>query len=350
MVDGSLWRFEAASAGRRRALELGRRIAPTSCAVLISGPTGVGKDVLAEDIHHNSPRRQAPFVPINCAAIQASLFESELFGHVRGAFTGAVADRKGLAELADGGTLFLDEIGELPLESQAKLLRFLARGTFWPLGGARERAADVRVIAATNRDLEAMCGRTFREDLFFRLCVIPIDIPPLDPQDVRCIALRLGREATARYGGRHDPEKLAALAELCASRPWRGGVREIRNVIERYLLLSDPARPVWDDWRALPGLRAATGDACADAAPSSAREVSARVEDLVFVTVAAEARDVRELATRLGLSVQAVYGRLRRLKVRPQQVGDPGGLEETRARIRAAVAPHLPWLQAIARS
>ncbi|MEO5725655.1 MAG: sigma-54 factor interaction domain-containing protein, partial [Byssovorax sp.] len=162
------WAFIAASPGRESALALARRITASSCPVLIVGATGVGKDVLAEDIHCHSGRA-GRFVAVNCAAIAPGLFESEFFGHNRGAYTGAVDAKAGFAELADKGTLFLDEIGELPLAAQAKLLRFLARGTFWPVGAPREHSADVRIIAATNRDLSAMAGDTFREDLFFRL-------------------------------------------------------------------------------------------------------------------------------------------------------------------------------------
>jgi transcriptional regulator with PAS, ATPase and Fis domain len=339
------WNFEASSDERRSVLALARRIAQVSCPVLIMGPTGVGKDVLAEDIHRHSDRAGGRFVPINCAALSISLFESEAFGHVRGAFTGAVAERTGLVELADGGTLFLDEIGELPLEAQAKLLRFLAKGSFWPVGAARERSVDVRVIAATNRDLPGQLGDGFRKDLFFRLSVVLIRIPPLDPADVRRIARSILHETCARYHASLSSEQQEELVSLCAGRPWPGGARELRNVIERYALLYDPESPLHESWGALIGQEPA--GAAGDAPPGRPGDAAAHLDELIFLAIAAEARDVRDLAQRLGVSVQAIYGRLRKLGLKPREVGKPEDVQRALEGARLKAGPYLPWLQSI---
>lgn len=334
---------------RGRILGLAKRIALASCPILIMGATGVGKDVLAEDVHRHSRRAKGRFVSINCAALTATLFESEVFGHVRGAYTGATSDKVGLAELADGGTLFLDEVGELPLESQAKLLRFLAKGAFWPVGGTRERAVDVRVLAATNRDLRSMLGSTFREDLFFRLSVVTLCIPRLHHEDVEHIAASLVRETAARYDVRLLPEHITKIASLCASYPWTGGARELRNTIERYLLLYDAKLSIQDNWQALPWLPSGQSDAPASSKrfPGAAGELTAHVDDVIFLSIAQEVSDVRELAHRMGLSVQAIYNRLRKLDVQPKELGNADALAKAMACARGKTEPYLPWLRTI---
>jgi formate hydrogenlyase transcriptional activator len=215
-------------------------VAPTDTTVLILGETGTGKELIARAIHDRSARRDRPLVKVNCAALSAGLVESELFGHVRGAFTGALTDRVGRFELADGGTIFLDEIGELSLETQVKLLRVMQEREFEPVGSSRTRTVDTRIIAATNRDLEgAVADGKFRADLYYRLNVIPIQVPPLRerPGDVRllvhqCIA-RYARERGKRIEGvsRETMEQLEAY-------DWPGNVRELQNVIERAVVLS----------------------------------------------------------------------------------------------------------------
>ncbi|MDI3291230.1 sigma-54 factor interaction domain-containing protein [Polyangium sp. 15x6] len=334
---------------RGRILALAKRIAPASCPILIMGSTGVGKDVLAEDIHRHSSRARGRFISINCAALTATLFESEVFGHIRGAYTGALSDKIGLAELADGGTLFLDEVGELPLESQAKLLRFLAKGSFWPVGGTRERTVDVRVMAATNRDLRSMLGTGFREDLFFRLSVVTLCIPRLHLADVRRIAASLARDTAARYEVKLSMEQIGALSALCASYPWPGGARELRNAIERYLLLYDPKLSIEDNWQALPCLpsQQPRSSPSSSRAPCPAGDLTAHVDDVIFLAVAQEVSDVRELAHRMGLSVQAIYNRLRKFDLQPKQLGRPDTMTEAMSRARGKAQPYLPWLQTI---
>jgi formate hydrogenlyase transcriptional activator len=218
-------------------------VAPTDATVLILGETGTGKELIARAIHARSPRRGRPLVKVNCAALSAGLVESELFGHVKGAFTGALSDRVGRFELADGGTIFLDEIGELSMETQVKLLRVMQEREFEPVGSSRTRTVDTRVIAATNRNLEqAVAEGKFRADLFYRLNVIPIAVPPLRerPGDVRllvhqCIA-RYARDLGKQIDGvpRETMERLEAYG-------WPGNVRELQNLIERAVVLATGA-------------------------------------------------------------------------------------------------------------
>jgi len=223
----------ARSQAMNRVLRLVQSLEHSEATVLISGESGTGKGLLAKAIHDHSPRRGGPFVAVNCAALPDALLETELFGHVRGAFTGAVRDRIGRFELAAGGTLFLDEVGDLPLHLQAKLLRALQERTFERVGESRPVAADVRVLAATHRDLkQATEERRFREDLYYRLRVFPIEIPPLRArrEDVEPVARYLLARAGDRSGRalRFAPEALRALLEY----HWPGNVRELENALE----------------------------------------------------------------------------------------------------------------------
>ena len=213
--------------------------APTNGRVLISGENGTGKELVARHIHLLSQRRDGPFIEVNCAAIPEELIESELFGHARGAFTGAVADRRGKFELAHGGTLFLDEIGDMSVKTQAKVLRALQEQVVEPVGGQHSVRVDVRVIAATNKDLlEEIRGGRFREDLFFRLNVIPIHVPPLRERgdDVVVLARHFVGDVAREYGRRLKVLSPEAEAVLRAFR-WPGNVRELRNVIERVMIM-----------------------------------------------------------------------------------------------------------------
>ncbi len=221
-------------AGMLRAFQTIRNVAETDATVLVRGESGSGKELVARAIHLESHRARGPFVAVNCAALTPTLLESELFGHVRGAFTGAVKDRKGLFEQADGGTLFLDEVAELPLEVQSKLLRVLEQRTVTPVGGSREVPVDVRVIAATHRALrrEVEQGR-FREDLMYRLRVVPVFLPPLRERrgDVELLLrtfLRRFNEAGPRHVSSVAPEAMRSLLD----HDWPGNVRELRNVVE----------------------------------------------------------------------------------------------------------------------
>ena len=217
------------------------KVAPTPARVLITGENGSGKELVARGIHQGSPRAAGPFVEVNCAAIPSELIESELFGHIKGSFTGAVADRAGKFEQADGGTIFLDEVGDMALSAQAKVLRALQEGIVTRVGGAKPIQVDVRVLAATNKRLEEeIAAGRFREDLFYRLNVVPIHVPPLRerrediPVLVRHFAVSLARESglTAR---KFDEGALRALER----REWPGNVRELRNAVERLLILSE---------------------------------------------------------------------------------------------------------------
>jgi formate hydrogenlyase transcriptional activator len=223
------------------ALRRVEQVAPIDSTVLISGETGTGKELIARAIHDRSPRRDRPLVKVNCAAISAGLVESELFGHVKGAFTGALERRVGRFELADGGTLLLDEVGELPLETQVKLLRVLQEQEFEPVGSSRPVRVNVRVLAATNRDLEeaVRVGR-FRADLYYRLAVLPVEVPPLRERrsDIPQLAMFfLGRFAK-RFGKAVEAISRESLDRLLAY-PWPGNVRELQNVIERAVVLSE---------------------------------------------------------------------------------------------------------------
>jgi len=224
----------------RASLQAVAQVAGTDATVLIQGETGTGKELFARAIHNRSPRHDRPLIKVNCAAIPATLIESEFFGHERGAFTGATQRREGRFALADGGTIFLDEIGELPLELQGKLLRVLQEGEFEPVGGSKTRRVDVRVLAATNRDLErAVAEGTFREDLYYRLSVFPLRLPPLRERrdDVVLIAENLIEKLARRMG--RSPEPLSPeAATVLRSYPWPGNVRELRNVVERALITS----------------------------------------------------------------------------------------------------------------
>ena len=240
------------SAPLKRVLHDVYQVAPTDATVLILGETGTGKELVARAIHESSTRQNKPLVKINCAAIPANLIESELFGHERGAFTGATGKRTGRFALADGGTLFLDEVGELPLDLQSKLLRVLQEGEFEPVGSSRTHKVDVRVIAATNRDLqqEVNAGR-FREDLYYRLNVFPIEVPPLRERgdDIPLIAESFAARYAKRLGKRCAPLTPACALRLKAYN-WPGNVRELQNVIERAVITAQDGRLNLD--RALP--------------------------------------------------------------------------------------------------
>ena len=216
------------------------RVAATDAAVLIYGETGTGKELIARSIHKNSNRKDQPLVKVNCAAIPASLIESEFFGHEQGAFTGATANRKGRFALADKGTIFLDEVGELPLELQSKLLRVLQEGEFEPVGSSKTHKVDVRVISATNRDLKKMIGEgKYREDLFYRLHVFPIYNPPLRERrhDVMLIASAFLKQFSQQTGRKITPLSPTDIQQL-TSYHWPGNIRELRNIIERAVITS----------------------------------------------------------------------------------------------------------------
>ena len=224
----------------QKLLSLIEQIAPTKSNVLILGESGTGKSLIAELIHKNSPRRDGPFISINCAAIPETLLEAELFGYKKGAFTGAVSDKKGLIELANGGTLFLDEIGDLPLGLQAKLLKFLETYEFIPLGDIHKKHVDIRLISATNKDLEKLIKEgKFREDLYYRLSVIELRIPPLRErkEDIPVLVYYFIEQVSKHYNKTVKGITNEALSCLL-NYDWPGNVRELKNVIERAVILA----------------------------------------------------------------------------------------------------------------
>jgi formate hydrogenlyase transcriptional activator len=228
------------SSALREVLRQVEQVAPTDSTVLVLGETGTGKELIARAIHDRSARKERPLVKVNCGAISAGLVESELFGHVKGAFTGALANRDGRFKLADGGTIFLDEVSELPLEAQVKLLRVLQEQEFEPVGGSKTTKVDVRVIAATNRDLgaETVAGR-FRHDLFYRLNVVPISVPPLRARagDVELL-VQFFVQKLAKKLGRRPMRVPADVMRRLSAYAWPGNVRELQNVIERAIVLA----------------------------------------------------------------------------------------------------------------
>ena len=233
-------RLETASPRMQAVVDVIARAASHDVAVLLRGENGTGKGVLARALHAQSPRGDRPFVVVNCPTLSEDLLASELFGHARGAFTGAVRDQEGRVEAAEGGTVFLDEVGEISPSLQAKLLRFLQEKRFERVGETRTRTADVRIVAATNRDLDAevKSGR-FREDLLYRLNVMEILVPPLRERTEDILPLARGFvEFFARQAGRPPPELSAATEKLLLTYPWPGNVRELRNAIERALILA----------------------------------------------------------------------------------------------------------------
>src|SRR4051812_15441088 len=247
--------------------------APSNGRVLIFGENGTGKELVARNIHHQSLRSAGPFVEVNCAAIPEELIESELFGHTRGAFTGALAAKKGKFELADGGTLFLDEVGDMTLKTQAKVLRVLQEQKVEPVGGTASVTVDVRVIAATNKNLEEEIRKgTFREDLFFRLNVIPFHVAPLRVRrdDIPLLARHFISELSAEYGKR--PKELTRDAfEVLVSQAWPGNVRELRNIIERLVIMTPGDRI---EARHLPASLAGGVGTPAEAAPAAVSETA----------------------------------------------------------------------------
>ncbi|MEI9976090.1 MAG: sigma-54 dependent transcriptional regulator [Ignavibacteriota bacterium] len=225
----------------RKVLALAARVAPSDATVLIGGETGTGKELIARAIHGRSARAAQPFVAVNCGAIPSELVTSELFGHERGAFTGAIQRRIGRFEMAEGGTIFLDEVGELPLEAQVVLLRVLQEREFERVGGERRIAANVRVLAATNRNLNRLVtAGLFRQDLLYRLNVFPIHLPPLRERtgDIPILVAHLLERYAQRLGKRIAGISAHSL-ELLRSHNWPGNVRELQNVIERAVILCD---------------------------------------------------------------------------------------------------------------
>lgn len=301
------------SAALRKVLKLVEAVAHGNATVLLRGETGTGKELIARAIHNRSGRKDRAFVKLNCAAIPSGLLESELFGHERGAFTGAIAQKIGRVELADQGSLFLDEIGDIPLELQPKLLRVLQEREFERLGSTRTKKVDVRIVAATHRDLEEMIlEKQFRSDLYYRLNVVPISIPPLRerPEDIPLLLHHFVRQAARRMNKTIDTipsETMEALTEY----QWPGNIRELENVVERAVILS-------------PGsvLRVPLRDlqTCVTAGHDSERlQTLADVEREHIRSILKETRWVmsgtKGAAARLGMNRSTLYFRMKKLGI-----------------------------------
>jgi two-component system response regulator FlrC len=295
------------------ALELARSVAPTDSTVLVTGESGTGKELVARLIHHWSPRADQAFVAVNCAALAETLLESELFGHEKGAFTGAIAQRRGRFELAHGGTLFLDEVGEMSPALQAKLLRVLQERTLERVGGTKTVTVDVRVIGATNRDLQQMVAtRTFRNDLFYRLSVFPIHLPPLRerPSDIIPLAEHILGQVTRRLGKRivgFSPDAAVTLTQY----RWPGNIRELQNVVERAAILcqADHIEPAHLNLSA-PSLPAA------DDAPKTLKDLE---REAILAALAACQGNRRTAAEQLGIGLRTLYTRLKEYGISPEQ-------------------------------
>ncbi|HEY4596044.1 MAG TPA: sigma-54 dependent transcriptional regulator, partial [Thermoanaerobaculia bacterium] len=290
----------------RRVLQIVGRVAATDASVLITGESGTGKELVAEALHRNSGRAGRAFVKVNLGGISSSLFESEMFGHVRGAFTDAKTDRVGRFELADGGTLFLDEIANISLNQQAKLLRVLETGEFERLGSSKTRTADVRIVSATNADLrEEVASGRFRQDLLFRLNTVEIRIPPLRERrdDILPLSLHFLAQHAQHYRKPIHGFEEAAVA-LLLSHPWPGNVRELDHAVERGVLMGRESSVLAHDLGLLQTAPAAT------AAPKLEDLPLEEVERVLIQKALARYGNVSQAAQALGLSRSALYRRL----------------------------------------
>ena len=320
------------SRAMRELLELAGRVAQHDTTVLITGESGTGKEVLARAIHRLSPRAERSFTAINCAAIPGQLLESELFGHTKGAFTGAVADRMGLFEVAHEGTLLLDEIGDLPLDLQAKLLRVLEEGEIRRVGGRDAKRVDVRVIAATAKPLEQAVERgEFRADLFYRLNVVRLHLPPLRerPEDVPALLTHFARQAATRMG-RAVSLTPGALASL-THHTWPGNVRELRNAVERAVVLGAGGPLDAKDFGLGNGNGNGNGHGHANGAPAPSADASngtlllkTQVEEIerraIQKALQVSGGNRRQAASLLGISLRTLFYKMRRLPVQERHV------------------------------
>ena len=316
------------SAAFQRMLELVARVGPSQASVLLLGESGTGKELVAQAVHEASPRAANPLVVVDCASLPETLFESELFGHERGAFTGANTSKPGLVEAASGGTLFLDEVGDIPLAMQVKLLRLLESGTYRRVGSTELRRTDVRVVSATHRDLKAMVadGR-FREDLYYRLSTFPIALPALRDRadDMALLAVAL----LARVAPQRRMALSAGALALLQDHPFPGNVRELRNVLERATLLADGAsidavhveRALGADAPAAPTAPSQAGSVVLQALPAPSSDASLRSVERAALQAQLKSHhgSRAELARKLGISERSLYRKLRELDDDPRE-------------------------------
>ena len=316
---GTFGRLIGSSLEMRKIYQVVEQAAPTAASVLISGESGTGKELVAQTIHQLSQRTSQPFVPLNCAAIPDTLLESELFGHEKGAFTGAIARRQGSVELAHRGTLFLDEIAEMTTLTQAKLLRVLQERTFRTLGGTREQAVDIRVIAATNQDpIDAVRQNKLREDLYYRLNVFAIRLPALRERkdDIPLLAQAFVKEFSAR-----NERDVAGVSDdamrLLERYDWPGNVRELRNVIERATIVAKNALVMPGDLPPLAGPAPAPRAGASGLAPGTTVDEAER--QLIEITLQHTSGNKTRAAEMLGISLKTLHNKLNRMKAEQGQ-------------------------------
>ena len=315
VADGSRYGMGGRSEAMRRIFQLIEMAAPTKCRVFISGESGTGKELIARAIHALSPRRERPFIELNCAAIPSELIESEMFGHVKGSFTGAVADRMGKFEAATTGTLFLDEIGDMSLITQAKLLRVLQEGIITPVGSSEPRPVDVRIVSATSKNLQEEIARgAFREDLYHRINVLTVAVPPLRArrEDIPELAEHFLRLSSVENDVK--PKRLSPRAiDLLIQMPWQGNVRELRNLMERLVVLV-PKDVVGQqevmDVLQMPGLRVE------ETGPLPLRQARARFErQYILYRLTANRGNLGNTARELGIERTNLYRKMKQLGI-----------------------------------
>lgn len=319
------------SAVMKRVFNIIHKVAPTDATVLIQGETGTGKELVARAIHNESRRANRELICVNCAAIPETLIEAELFGHEKGAFTGATEARKGLVAAADGGTLFLDEVGELPLEAQARLLRVLQEGEVRPIGSVVSRKVDVRLVAATHRNLRKMCDEgTFREDLYYRINVLNLNLPPLRERgkDVLALAEHLLLNFTKKLGIDRELRFAPDAVQAITSYGWPGNIREMENALQRAVILCEPGEPITHDLLGidlkLVNTEQEGGPAASDKQWVQEPPEGVSLEDYFtrFVLENQDQMSETELARRLGISRKNLWERRQRLGIPRRKPGE----------------------------
>jgi DNA-binding NtrC family response regulator len=320
------------SPAMRRVFETIDKVADTDVTVLVRGASGTGKELIANALHYKSPRRSKPLVKMNCAALSRELVESELFGHEKGAFTGATARREGKFEAADGGTLFLDEVGDMPLETQAKLLRAIQEKEFERVGGNEPLKVDVRILAATNHDLEeAVKAGRFREDLYYRLRVVQLAIPPLSErrEDIPLLVDHFLKEAARRF--QREPKPLTGEAlRACVAHDWNGNVRELRSAVEQALLLASGPEITAGDLFGAAARPAAMPPAGSDDGPGTFREAKERFveefeREFLVRALKRHGGNITRAAEEIGMYRQNLQQKMRELGIRGDDVDEPQG-------------------------
>jgi Nif-specific regulatory protein len=308
----------ASSSSMRQLFSLMEKVIDVTTTILIQGETGTGKELIAKVIHYNGPLKDKPFVAENCGALSENLLESELFGHVKGAFTGAIADKKGLFEMADGGTVLLDEIGEMPPSMQVKFLRVLQEGQFRPVGASYYIKVNVRIIACTNRDLEEeMAKGNFREDLFYRVNVFPITIPPLRErrEDIPLLAVHFLKEFAKKFK-RPVPRLTSTILELLSHYNWPGNVRELQNEMERALTLASGKKEISEEYLSSKIFDSKDNTATVINKNGTLQEVTERIEKQMVLEALEKTAGNRSRASNLlGITRQGLLNKIKRYNI-----------------------------------